>query len=251
MKYSVCIDLVTRGLSDEKALCAVKDSGLGTIEFWGWKNRDMQGIKTLMAEKELDIATFCTLEFNLVDPSKRDIYMDGLVKSCRAANDLGSPSLITQVGADMDGVSREKQALSLIDGLKRASKILEEFDVTLLVEPLNTKYNHAGYYLASSKEAFDIVDEVDSPYVKILYDIYHQQITEGDIIKTIQNNIDKIGHFHSAGHPGRNELYKGENNYPYIIAAIDETGYDGYLGLEYSPTDDVAVGLKWVKDNCP
>jgi hydroxypyruvate isomerase len=82
--------------------------------------------------------------------------------------------------------------------------------------------------------------------VKVLYDIYHQQITEGHLIHNITTHIDKIGHFHAAGNPGRHELTKGEINYPAVFAAIEAAGFDGYVGLEYFPKQDPAFGLREV-----
>jgi hydroxypyruvate isomerase len=116
-------------------------------------------------------------------------------------------------------VSREAQTQSLIEGLRACVPILEKEGVTLLIEPLNTRVNHQGYFLASSEEAFHIINQVGSPYVKILFDIYHQQITEGNVIANIRENIGLIGHFHAAGNPGRHELDNGELNYEQIFKA--------------------------------
>jgi len=121
--------------------------------------------------------------------------------------------------------------------------ILEKAGVTLVFEPLNTLVDHPGYYLTQSSEAFDIVDAVASENVKVLYNIYHQQIMEGNIIPTITEHMDRIGHFHSAGHPGRHELDCGEIHYPDIIKAIDRTTYSGWFGVEYFPLQDPANWL--------
>ena len=112
-----------------------------------------------------------------------------------------------------------------------------------MIEPLNTLVDHPGYYLTQSAEAFDIIDAVDSQHVKVIYDIYHQQIMEGNLIPTITQNINRIGHFHSAGHPGRHELDCGEINYPDIIQAIAQTEYKGWFGVEYFPQQDP---VKWL-----
>ena len=124
--------------------------------------------------------------------------------------------------------------------------MLEAAEVTLVIEPLNELIDHAGYYLVHSDEAFQIVDEVASDRVKVVFDIYHQQISEGQLIANITSNIDKIGHFHAAGNPGRNELTSGELHYPSIFQAISETGFTGFVGLEYWPKQDIAAGLKEV-----
>lgn len=126
---------------------------------------------------------------------------------------------------------------------------LEEAGVTLVVEPLNILVDHPGYYLYSSEEAFQIIDEVGSPNVKVLFDIYHQQIMEGNLISRIQRNINKIGHFHAADNPGRHELYMGEIQYLNVFRAIEETGYRGYIGFEYFPLEEPLSGI-WKILNC-
>jgi hydroxypyruvate isomerase len=115
------------------------------------------------------------------------------------------------------------------------------------VEPLNIAVNHKGYYLYSSAEGFDIIRAVGSPNVKLLYDIYHQQVTEGNLIQTITENIELIGHFHVADVPGRHEPGTGEINYANVLKAIDETGYNGYVGLEYAPKASALESLRKVK----
>ena len=112
----------------------------------------------------------------------------------------------------------------------------EEAEVTLVLEPLNILVDHPGYFLTSSREGFEIVEQVDSSAVKLLYDIYHQQITEGSLIATITSHIELIGHFHAADVPGRHEPGSGEINYANVLAAVDEAGYEGFIGLEYAPT---------------
>ena len=116
-----------------------------------------------------------------------------------------------------------------------------------MIEPLNTKVDHPGYYLTSSAEAFEIVREVGSPNVKVVFDIYHQQISEGNIIPNITKNLDGIAHLHAAGHPGRNDLQFGENDYKNIFAAVDNAGYTGACGLEYRPLCDPEASLAEAK----
>ena len=164
--------------------------------------------------------------------------MAGLGESIGAATRLNCPTLISQVGDFRRGVPRERQHACLVDGLKEAAPMLEAAGITLVIEPLNELVDHAGYYLVRSDEAFEIIDEVGSPRVKVVFDIYHQQISEGQLIANITANIDKIAHFHAAGNPGRHELTIGELHYPSIFKAIQGTGFDGYVGLEYWPVGD-------------
>jgi len=117
----------------------------------------------------------------------------------------------------------------------------------LVIEPLNVLVDHPGYYLTTSAEGFEILDEVDSPNVKLLYDIYHQQVTEGNLIATITSHIAQIAHFHVADVPGRHEPGTGEINWVNVLRAIDEAGYAGYVGLEYMPTGATVESLEYIK----
>ena len=149
-------------------------------------------------------------------------------------------------GGIRSGIPRDQQHQCLVDGLKAAAPMLETAGITLVIEPLNELVDHAGYFLIRADEAFQIIDEVASPNVKVVFDIYHQQISEGHVINNITANIDKIAHFHAAGNPGRHELTIGELHYPSIFEAIQQTSYDGYVGLEYWPKNDPLAGLQEV-----
>lgn len=241
---SVCIDAVFEGKPFYEACKIVKQSGIPAIEFWGWWDKDLDALVKAQKENDLEISACCTKFVSLVDYKERSLYLEGLKASIVVAKKLNTRILISQVGDFLDGVSRENQYQSLVDGLKEAASLLEESGITLVIEPLNDLVDHKGYFLVKSEEAFNIIEAVNSPNVKVVFDIYHQQISEGQLIKNIVSNIDKIGHFHAAGNPGRNELQRGEINYPEVFKAIKETGFKGYVGLEYWPIDhNPEVGL--------
>ncbi len=246
LKPSVCIDAVFGDLSPAEAAQLVSQSGIGAFEFWGWWDKDLDAIEQVRDAAGLQIAACCTKFISLVDPSTRDDYLAGLNESIQAAKRLGCPTLISQVGDFRPGVPRQTQHQCLVDGLRAAAPMLEAAGVTLVIEPLNELVDHAGYYLIRSDEAFQIIDEVGSPRVKVVFDIYHQQISEGHVINNITANVDKIAHFHAAGNPGRHELTIGELHYPSIFEAIRNTNYDGFMGLEYWPKNDPLSGLKEV-----
>ncbi len=246
LRPSVCIDAVLGELSAAQAIGLVRDSGIDAFEFWGWWDKNLDEIELARDTGELQISACCTKFVSLVDPATRASYLHGLEESIAAAKRLNCPTLISQVGDFRRGVTRADQHACLVDGLREAAPMLESADVTLVIEPLNELVDHIGYYLVRSEEAFQIIDEVDSPRVKVVFDIYHQQISEGQLIRNITSNIDKIAHFHAAGNPGRHELTRGELHYRSIFAAIGETDYDGYVGLEYWPVDDPLEGLKEV-----
>lgn len=243
MKLSVCIDAVFRGTDSAEAMRQTREAGIGAVEFWSWWDKDLDAIRKAKDEYGLEVAAFCTKFVTLLDPEARGDYIRGLKESIEAAGRLGCKRLITQTGADRRGVERAVQTQHMIDGLRECAPLLEASDITLLVEPLNTAVNHPGYFLSSSEETFALLREVGSPNVKALYDIYHQQITEGDLIRRMTANLPLIGHLHAAGHPGRHELHIGEINYPYVFKALREAGYGGYVGLEYFGVGEPAAGL--------
>ena len=245
-KPSVCVDAVLGDTSIEEALSMVSAAGIPAFEFWGWWDKDLEAIHSAKERFKLDISACCTKFISLVDPTTRDDYLKGLEESIATARDLGCPTLISQVGDAIPGVDRQVQHQCLAEGLREASSLLKNSGVTLVIEPLNELVDHAGYYLIRSDEAFEIIEEVKDDSIKVVFDIYHQQISEGHLIHNISNNIDHIAHFHAAGNPGRHELTRGEIHYPSIFEAIQKTDYNGYVGLEYWPVDEPIKGLKEV-----
>lgn len=216
------------------AIHTVKKLGFNAVETYNWKSLDLDSVRAACEETGVELLSMCTTEFRMTEPEFRTLWLEGLKESCAAAQKVGAKRLITQVGQDT-GSPRQVQHESIVEALRAAKPILEDSGVTIMIEPLNTLVNHKGYYLWSAVEGFEIVREVDHPLVKVVYDIYHQQVMEGNLIPNITNNLDCIAHLHSAGHPGRHELQYGESDYKVIFAAVDKAGYTGYCGLEYSP----------------
>lgn len=223
-------------------LQAAADCGYRWYEFWGWQGRDLPAIQREAGRLKLRHAACCVPFIPLTGPERREEFLAGIKESVGALKTLGGSLLIAQAGADT-GAPRERQHRSIVEGLRAAAPILEAAGAMLVIEPLNLRVDHAGYYLSGSEEAFSIVRETGSPAVKVLFDIYHQQITEGDLIRRITENIELIGHFHAAGNPGRHELDIGEISYPAVLGAIAGTGYTGCVGLEYRPQADARTGL--------
>lgn len=146
-------------------------------------------------------------------------------------------------------LQKKQHRASLLDTMKKAGEKAEEENVTLVLEPLNVLINHSGYHLSDSRDAFNLIDQIGSDYVKVLFDIYHQQITEGNLLMNITENINKIGHFHAASNPGRNEITKGEINYLNIFKWLERINYNGYIGLEYMTKEDPVKGLIEAREN--
>jgi hydroxypyruvate isomerase len=164
-----------------------------------------------------------------------DVKMRAAIK---AAAEAGAPNVIVLAG-DREGISDEQGMDNSVAFLNNIKGFAEEQKVTLCIELLNSKVNHPGYMCDHTAWGVEACKRVNSPRVKLLYDIYHMQIMEGDIIRTIKDNIQHLGHFHTAGNPGRHEFDDTqEMNYVGICKAIADLGYQGYLSHEYTPTRD-------------
>ncbi len=156
-------------------------------------------------------------------------------EAIKAAADAGAPNVIVMAG-DRAGISDQEGMDNCVAFLNYIKAEAEDKGVTLCMELLNSKVNHAGYMCDHTAWGVEMCKRVNSPRVKLLYDIYHMQIMEGDIIRTIKDNIKYIGHFHTAGNPGRHQFDDTQElNYAPICRAIVESGYTGYLSHEYSP----------------
>jgi hydroxypyruvate isomerase len=154
------------------------------------------------------------------------------------------PNVITFFG-NRRGMSDEAATANCIAGLNRVKKIAEDHGVTICVELLNSKVNHPDYQGDRTAFGAAIVKAVGSPRVKLLYDIYHMQIMEGDLVRTITDNKDSIAHYHTGGVPGRHELdATQEVNWPAVCKAIVDTGFRGYLAHEFVPTRDALTSLR-------
>ena len=242
MKLCVPIPCFFNGIPFEEAVGKVAALNYKYVEIYGWKHLDLNSAAKALERFGVSLLSMCTTEFGMTDPVYREKWIAGIKETCEAASVLGAKMMITQVGPDT-GADRETQHRSIVEALRAGADILGRAGVTVMIEPLNTKVDHPGYYLTSSAEAFDIVREVSSPNVKVVYDIYHQQISEGNIIPSVTKNLDCIAHLHSAGHPGRHELQYGETEYKNVFAAIDKAGYTGACGLEYNPLLDPEQSL--------
>ncbi|MBE5771911.1 MAG: glyoxylate-induced protein [Clostridiales bacterium] len=246
MRLCVPVPCFFKNVDFVTAVHQIKELGFDALETYNWKALDLDAVRHACEETGVEFMSMCTTEFCLTDTAKRKDWLEGLKESCAAAKKVGASKLITQLGNDT-GAPREEQHANIVETLKMAKPILDDSGITIMLEPLNTLVNHPTHYLWSSIEGFEIVREVDHPLVKIIYDIYHQQIMEGNIIPNITKNLDCIAHLHSAGHPGRNELQYGESDYKVIFAAVDKAGYTGACGLEYRPLMDPIESLKEAK----
>ena len=250
MKYSLCIEPVFETLSFYDRIQAAKDLGLDAVEFWDPSVYDTKKIGDVVARAGIPVAACClnqawTYRMNFA----YDFVRKNVEKSIAFGKDFGCTTFIGLAG-DVE-CKADSQKVLLIENLKRTAEVCEREGVTIVVEALNSICDHKGYYLDSSYIGFEIVKAVNSPSIKLLFDCYHMQLMEGNLVNNITNNIDFIGHFHSAGVPGRHEHQLGEINYPRVIKAVEAAGYTGHFGLEYWPSyandQSVRDALQYIK----
>jgi len=180
-------------------------------------------------------------EHGIVHEDAREAFVRAIGETLAAALTIGCNTIVVTSGNERPDVPREAQRANIVEALRAALPVIDGSGVQLVLEPLNVIINHKGYYLTTSEECAGIVREVASPQVKMLYDVYHQQITEGNLIHNINQYIGGIGHFHVGDVPGRREPGTGEINYKNIFRAIADTGYEGFVVFECGLTEPVEV----------
>lgn len=173
-----------------------------------------------------------------------------LRSNIRRAAANGIPALITFSG-NRNGLSDEEGVQICAEGLRRVIRDAEDAGVTLCMELLNSRVDHRDYQCDHTDWGVQLCEAVGSPRCKLLYDIYHMQIMEGDLIRHIRDNIRHIGHFHTAGNPGRHNLDENQEiHYPAVMRAIAETSYEGYVGHEFGPVGDPLDALRQAYAAC-
>ncbi len=170
--------------------------------------------------------------------------LDAIRKGIDAAAEAGFPNVICFSG-NREGMSDDEGLKNCAEGIKQVAGLAEEKGVTICMELLNSKVDHKDYMCDHTPWGVELCKQVGSPRFKLLYDIYHMQIMEGDVIRTIRDNIEYIGHFHTGGVPGRNEIDETQElYYPAIMKAIAETDYSGYVAQEFVPKRDPLTSLE-------
>lgn len=228
----------------EERVTQTKALGIDAIELVRRvKNRRNDELAAILRDNDIRVhnvdagTSLFGKKYTLTNPGERANVLANLKLAVKNARLFGADTLLALSGNEVTGMARDQMHASVVDGLKAMMEIVEGEGLDMILEPLN-RFDHPGHYLRSMDEAFDIVGEVGSHRLKILFDIYHVQREEGNLIDRIEKNIHLIGHFHVADTPGRHEPGTGEINYANVLHAIGETGYRGYVGLEFIPTGD-------------
>ncbi|MGN6307859.1 MAG: 2-oxo-tetronate isomerase [Mesorhizobium sp.] len=180
-------------------------------------------------------------------PDRVDEFRAGVDKAITYAKALGCGQVNCLAGIAPAGIDRAKLEETFVANLKFAAEKLGQAGIKLLVEPINTR-DIPGFFLTNTRQGLDILEKVGSPNLHLQYDIYHMQIMEGDLARTIEANLSRIAHIQLADNPGRHEPGTGEINYPFLYDFIDGLGYSGWVGAEYKPKAGTEAGLGWFRE---
>ena len=242
IKQSICYPLfMPKEMALEELVKTAADIGYAAIELWG-RPPDFEEIVALAKANGLAVASISghgSLPDGLNKRSNHDRIEAELRESIDIAAHHDIPGLICFSGNRQPHMSEIEAIEAVADGLRRVAPYAEEKGINLNLELLNSKVDHPGYQCDHTAWGVAVCERVNSPRVKLLYDIYHMAIMEGDIIRTIHDNLKWIGHFHTAGNPGRNDLDDSQElNYRGICQAIGATDYDLFVGHEFRPKSD-------------
>lgn len=257
MKLSACIDMMFPDLDFYDRFAAAKSCGMNAVEFWAWGKKDIQRVCQKLDENELALSVFNIdsrdgdishrLTRGILNTGAAEDFLRALEESIPVYHSLKASAMIVLIGDTLPDVSTQHQEENILYCLQKAAPVAEENGVTLVVEPLNAT-DRQGYFMPEAGRLLSILNRVDSPNVKMLYDVYHQHMTGDFSIDEIRQNIHRIGHFHVADCPGRNEPGTGKVDYVSILRRIEYMNYNGYVGMEYRATKPEEDTLDFLKE---
>ncbi|SCB38507.1 TIM barrel protein [Rhizobium hainanense] len=248
-QFSACIEWLFARDGDAFAdrIRLAHEAGLDAVEFWHWTSKDLDAIAAAVAETGIAVSGLVAEPMiALTNPANKETWLKGLQESVAVAQRLGAPVLIAQAGDELPELSRAEQRAAIVAALNAGADILEGSGVRLGLEPLNTTIDHVGYYLSSTAEGLDIVDEVGRPEIGIVYDVYHSAVMGENTQEAIGDRIDRIVHLHVADHPGRSDPGTGRIDLKERLDWLFAQGYSGRIGLEYKPATGDAAAVRAV-----
>jgi len=238
-RFAVNVEMWFGGLPFLDRIRAAAELGFPAVEFWPWRGKDLDAIDALRRELGVEIGQFTAWGFSpgMNDPANHDAFVAEIEASCEVAQRLGAKCMCVVAGNDQPGMTKDEMHANVITALRRAAPIAEAAGVTLILEPMNGRVDHPGHCLYGSADAIAICQAVDSERVKINWDLYHMQISEGDLCGHLREGYPWVGYVQLADHPGRREPGTGEIFYPRVLRELHELGYRGLVGLECSPSE--------------
>lgn len=246
-----------KGTMDEK-LAKAADAGIQSVEliyeYEDWSDADAAQYKRMVASYGMHMDTILASKdwpkrpVSLVNPAHREAFLADVKHAIAWAKKLDVPQIILMAGNVQPDMTHEAQYASMVESAKRATDLAAAAEVTLIIENLNSKVNHPGYFLNSAAEALKLVKEVDHPRFRFLYDLYHEYVQNGDPLPILKEAHPYVNVFHVADAPGRHDPGTGEMKWAELYSAIGKSGYAGYVAMEYlpEPVDQAASLIKAV-----
>lgn len=243
--YAICIDTIWAEEPFLDRLAKVAEAGFTYFEFWRFKDKDIDVLAKACRQHNLTPLQFVA-GWSMNSAERRTQFIQDLKEAVVAADKLGVRMMTAIAGFDIEGVRRDAQIQEVIATLREAEVIARKAGVTLMIEGVNVLVDHPGQIVVTAEQAAEIVQAIGSPHVRLLFDVYHQQIGAGNLSGNIDRFKDLIVYYQIADHPGRHEPGTGEINYPHVLRKIRETGYSGPIGLEFKPRGSVEGALRAV-----
>ncbi|MGY8770199.1 MAG: hydroxypyruvate isomerase family protein [Pirellulales bacterium] len=238
-QFAVNIETWWQDLPFNDRIVKAAEFGFPAIEFWETDDKDLDAFVELTEKHNLEISQFTGWGWakGMNSPDNEDEFVEVVTQACETAKRLNCRKMTIVTGDDQPGMSRLEMHEQVIKSLCRVRDIVEEQEVMLIVEPMNERVDHPGHCLYGSEEGMRICASVNSDFVKLNWDLYHMQITEGDLCGRMKDGINYIGYLQLADHPGRHEPGTGEIYYPRVLKQAYQLGYIDYVGLECWPED--------------
>jgi hydroxypyruvate isomerase len=242
-RFAVNLEIWWRSLPLLERLEKVAEFGYPAVEFWPYENKDIPALAKACQRLNLEVAQFTAWGFtpHLNDPKNHDAFVKKIKDACAVAHHLNCTRLCVVGGNVTKGLTKEQMHQNIAEGLKRAAEVAEKEKVTLLLEPMNGRKDHPGHSLYGSEAGMKITRQVGSPFVKVLFDLYHNQMAEGDLCGHLREGFDQLGYVQIADAPGRKEPGTGEVYWPRVLRELYELGYRGPVGLELWCSKDEAT----------
>lgn len=257
MKISVCSDMIYGGMDLSEAIERIKAAGADTVEFWSWSGKNLEEAKAALKKFGVNISGFCidsknediakAVADNILNSGSKEDFSVAVKESIEKAKDVGAGFLIVTLGNSIEELSYDEQMKNIRECLEYVKDDLEESGITLVLEPIN-RTERERYIAPYAMPVIELAKSVNSPCIKVLYDIYHQTVTGDFSLSELIGNIAYIGHIHISDVPGRHEPGTGTIDYNHILKEIDKSGYSGYIGLECVPTKALSEILKDLKN---
>ena len=250
-RFSVMLWTIYRKLPFDQRLEKVAEAGYHAVElvneYEKWSPDDFRRASARLRSLGIVVDAMAGVWTGIANPQAQEKFLADLTRLVPIAEQLQCPRIIVLSGDRVEGLSREAHHQSCIESLKRAAEIADKRNLTLLLENIDQEEN-PKYYLTSVAEGFEIIRQVNHARVKFLYDFYHEQISEGNLIEKLEKNIEQVGLLHVADVPGRHEPGTGEINYASIYRRLAQLNYRGYVAMEFEPSGDPVVSLRTARE---